>query len=141
MAGEFDLERFVKAQENMWKQAREELLAGRKRTHWMWFMFPQLRGLGASATAERYGIVSLAEARAYLAHPVLGPRLRELTETVNGLEETDAGRVFGYPDDLKFCSSMTLFAEAASDEVFSQALVKWFGGKGDMATLERLHTR
>ncbi len=140
MDHEFNLERFVEAQEGVWEQAREELRAGRKQTHWMWFIFPQLRGLGASAMAKRYGIGSLAEARAYLEHPVLGPRLRELTALVNGLEATDAGQVFGYPDDLKFRSSMTLFAEAGGGEVFKQALAKWFGGKGDAATIDRLRT-
>ncbi len=139
MADAFDLERFVEAQEGVWEQARDELRAGRKRTHWMWFIFPQLRGLGTSTMAERYGVGSLAEARAYLAHPVLGPRLRELTDIVNRLEAADAEQVFGYPDDLKFRSSMTLFAEASGGEaVFARALERWFGGDKDRATLERI---
>ena len=139
MADPFHLDRFVDAQEGVWEQARKELRAGRKRTHWMWFVFPQIAGLGSSAMAARYAIGSLAEAQAYLLHPVLGARLRELTGIVNGLAASDAGQVFGYPDALKFRSSMTLFAEASGGEaVFARALEKWFGGEKDRATLGRV---
>jgi uncharacterized protein (DUF1810 family) len=106
----------------------------------MWFIFPQLRGLGTSAMAHRYGIESLDEARAYLAHPVLGPRLVELTELVLAVPDRSAHDIFGWPDDLKFRSSMTLFARTHADEerVFDRALQRFFGGVGDAVTLERL---
>ena len=133
------LERFIEAQEGVWQRALAELQAGRKQSHWMWFIFPQIAGLGHSAMAQRYAIADLAEARAYLAHPVLGPRLRQCTEAVLGVEGRDAHAIFGSPDDLKFRSSMTLFAAAAPDEpLFHDALEKYFDGEGDALTLQKL---
>lgn len=136
----FHLERFVEAQEPLIATIREELIAGRKRTHWMWFVFPQLHGLGSSSTANLYGIVSLDEARAYLAHPVLGSRLGECTSTVLGLGERSPHEIFGSPDDLKFHSSMTLFAAATDDptSVFARSLQHFFDGRTDPRTVERL---
>jgi uncharacterized protein (DUF1810 family) len=132
----FDLERFVAAQMPVMALVRAELAAGRKRSHWMWFVFPQLAGLGFSAMAATYAIASLDEARAYLAHPVLGPRLVDCTRLVLAAEGGDAHAIFGSPDDLKFRSSMTLFALAAPDErAFVEALAKFFGGKADAKTL------
>ncbi len=139
MADPFDLARSVQAQNPVMAEVRRELADGRKRTHWMWFVFPQLRGLGRSATALRYGIVSLAEARAYLAHPVLGPRLAECTGLVNRVEGRSVHRIFGGPDNLKFHSSMTLFASAdPGAPVFREALAKHFGGALDAVTVEKL---
>jgi uncharacterized protein (DUF1810 family) len=135
----FDLQRFVDAQAPVIEQVRAELAAGRKASHWMWFVFPQIRGLGRSPTAQRYAIGSLAEARAYLAHPVLGPRLRDCAALANAVPDATARQVFGDPDDLKFHSSMTLFARAAPDEtVFRAALDRYFDGEADRATLQRL---
>jgi uncharacterized protein (DUF1810 family) len=134
----FDLQRFVTAQETVYDTVLAELRAGRKRTHWIWFVFPQLRGLGRSATADRFGIASLAEARAYLEHPVLGPRLRECTRLVQRLEGRSAEDVFGFPDVLKVRSSMTLFARAAADDAdFAAVLEKFYDGE-DPATVELL---
>lgn len=135
------LARFIQAQSAVYERAVTELRGARKETHWMWFVFPQLAGLGKSATSERFGITSLAEARAYLAHPILGMRLRECTQLV-----LDCGRrvedVFGYPDDLKFRSCMTLFATAEGGEgVFRQALNRFWDGTGDAATLRLLGHR
>ncbi len=142
MSDGFDLERFVKAQDGVYERVCAELRAGRKQTHWMWFVFPQIRGLGSSSMAVRFGIASLAEARAYLAHAVLGPRLRECAGIVCGVEGKTASEIFGHPDDLKFHSSMTLFAKAAetneADEVFGEALEKYFDGEMDGGTLERI---
>jgi uncharacterized protein (DUF1810 family) len=135
----FDLERFVRAQESVYDHVCAELRNGRKSSHWMWFIFPQLRGLGSSAMAEKFGIASRAEAQAYLDHPVLGPRLRECTALVNEIEGRPVGQIFGYPDDLKFRSSMTLFESVApGDRVFRDALVKYFGSEMDGRTLELL---
>lgn len=135
----FDLKRFVDAQRTVYEHARAELLAGRKTTHWMWFIFPQIEGLGRSPTARRYAIRSLDEARAYLAHPILGPRLVECTQIVNRIEGKSAREIFGSPDDLKFRSSLTLFARAAPEEpVFEQALAKYFDSEPDPLTVERL---
>jgi uncharacterized protein (DUF1810 family) len=135
----FDLDRFVRAQELVIAQVRAELKAGRKATHWMWFVFPQLAGLGFSHRAQFYGIASLDEARAYLAHPVLGPRLIECTDLVNAVEGRTAHDIFDSPDDLKFHSSMTLFSLADPDEpVFGTALQKYFDGRRDRRTLELL---
>jgi len=134
-----DLERFVEAQDPVLAQVRRELAEGRKRSHWMWFVFPQLAGLGTSPMAQRYAIRSLAEARAYASHPVLGPRLVECTRLVNGVEGRSAHDIFGSPDELKFRSSMTLFARAAPEEpVFRTALDRYFGGAEDPRTVERL---
>ncbi|HYI72036.1 MAG TPA: DUF1810 domain-containing protein [Skermanella sp.] len=140
MADEYDLDRFVKAQEPVLTQVRQELASGRKRSHWMWFVFPQLAGLGYSAMARQYAISSLAEARAYLEHPILGPRLVGLTKLVNQLNGRSIHEIFGSPDDLKFHSSMTLFAQARPDEpVFREALDKYFGGVMDRGTVEKLN--
>src|SRR5690606_29192669 len=116
MAGSFDLDRFIRAQQPVMAQVRGELSAGRKGTHWMWFVFPQLAGLGSSQRAQAYALSSLDEARAYLAHPVLGHRLVECTELVNRVDGSTAHDIFGSPDDLKFHSCMTLFSLAAPDE-------------------------
>ena len=135
----FDLQRFVTAQDPVYTGVCDELRRGRKESHWMWFVFPQLRGLGFSAMAQKYGIASRAEAEAYWRHPVLGPRLAECTRIVNQVEGRSIEQIFGYPDHLKFRSSMTLFAHvAAENDVFGQAVEKYFSGKYDPATLERL---
>lgn len=139
----FELARFVAAQAPVIARVREELAAGDKRSHWMWFVFPQWHGLGRSAMAARYAIGSLAEARAYLAHPMLGLRLAECTRLVLGVTGRDAHQIFGSPDDLKFCSSMTLFdhVAAATDgqaSVFARALAQFFGGRRDARTLAAL---
>lgn len=135
----FDLERFVSAQARVIDDVRAELGSGRKQSHWMWFVFPQIAGLGLSAMAERYAITSLAEARAYLAHPVLGPRLRECTRLALDVQGRTVHQIFGSPDDVKFRSSMTLFAQAAPDEpIFASALAKFFDSKPDTATLQKL---
>jgi len=141
-ADPFDLQRFVEAQRTTYERARAELLAGRKVTHWMWFVFPQLEGLGRSETARRYAIRSLDEARAYLEHPILGPRLVECTEIVNRIDGKSAREIFGTPDDLKFRSSVTLFAQVARNQpVFEQALAKYFDSVPDPLTIERLSQR
>jgi uncharacterized protein (DUF1810 family) len=135
----YDLERFVEAQKGIYEQVTSELRAGRKRSHWMWFIFPQSAGLGHSETAQRYAISSLAEAAAYLKHPVLGPRLRECTRLVVDVEGRSIDQILGYPDDLKFRSSMTLFARAGAEEgEFREALEKYFDGVPDPLTVERL---
>lgn len=136
----FHLQRFVDAQRTVYSQAREELAAARKESHWMWFIFPQIHGLGSSSMAQCYAITGMAEASAYLAHPVLGPRLRECTALVHAVEGRTVSEIFGYPDDLKFHSSMTLFAQAESDadNVFSAALAKYFAGRKDAGTLRQL---
>ncbi len=139
MADPFDLERFVQAQQDVMSAVKRELGTGHKRTHWMWFVFPQLRALGRSSTARRYGIGSLAEARAYLAHPALGPRLMECTALVLAVEGRTVHEIFGSPDDLKFRSSMTLFAAAdPAAAVFTSALAKYFDGAPDPQTTELL---
>ncbi|GAU82360.1 DUF1810 domain-containing protein [Bosea sp. BIWAKO-01] len=138
-----DLQRFVTAQEPIFETALAELRAGRKRTHWMWFVFPQLRGLGLSPTAERYGLASLAEARAYLAHPVLGPRLVACTAAILEIEGQSAHAIFGSPDDMKLRSSLTLFALAScsGDTLFQQGLQRYFDGKPDQRTLDLIGSR
>jgi uncharacterized protein (DUF1810 family) len=123
----FDLARFVIAQARVFERALEELYAGRKRTHWMWFIFPQLRFLGQSATAQTYGIASRKEASAYLEHCVLGPRLEAAVAAVQASPAPDLHTLFGSPDDLKFRSSMTLFAAAAPDGPYQAALARWCG--------------
>jgi uncharacterized protein (DUF1810 family) len=134
----FDLDRFLTAQAGVFDTALAELRAGRKRTHWMWFVFPQMRGLGMSAMAETYGIVSLEEASAYLAHPVLGERLRQCTKAVLQVEGRTLHAIFGSPDDMKFGSSMTLFslADKAGDSLFRQALDRCCDGRPDRRTLD-----
>jgi uncharacterized protein (DUF1810 family) len=137
----FRLDRFVRAQDDgaTYDRALAELRAGRKRTHWMWFVFPQIAGLGRSGTAQQYAIASLAEAQAYLAHPVLGPRLLACAQAVAATEDRTAEQIFGGVDAVKLRSSMTLFARAAPDEpVFRDVLARYFAGAEDDATLERL---
>jgi uncharacterized protein (DUF1810 family) len=134
-----DLERFVEAQNPVYSDVREELLAGTKRSHWMWFIFPQLEGLGHSPMARKFGISSIQEAQAYLQHPVLGPRLRECTRLVLAHENRTAHDIFGSPDDLKFRSCMTLFSRAEPGAtLFLEALDKYFAGKPDSLTLAGL---
>ncbi len=136
----FDLARFVAAQAPIFETALGELRAGRKRSHWMWFVFPQLRGLGRSAPAQFYGLGSLEEARAYLAHPLLGARLNRCAETVLAIDGRSLNAIFGSPDDMKFHSSMTLFARADDDEksAFRRALDRYCGGRMDESTLALL---
>lgn len=133
----FDLARFVTAQAPVYETALEELRAGRKRSHWMWFVFPQHRALGRSVRAHRYGIASLDEALAYLAHPLLGPRLTACTTAVLASDAASLYALFGSPDDMKFRSSMTLFALASpeADSVFRKALDRWCAGEADAQTL------
>jgi uncharacterized protein (DUF1810 family) len=139
METDFDLERFVQAQAPVYATVLKELRAGHKRTHWMWFIFPQLDGLGRSEMARRYAIRSGDEAAAYLAHPVLGARLRECATIVDSLDGHTVDEIFGHPDDLKFRSSMTLFADVAPDEaVFQDCIDKYFDGEPDDETLARL---
>lgn len=139
MADIYDLERFVRAQDPVLRDVLAELKAGRKASHWMWFVFPQIAGLGASPMAQRYAIGTPAEAEAYLRHAVLGPRLLECTGLVNRVEGRSIGAIFGSPDDMKFRSSMTLFGRAAPAEpAFKAALDKHFGGAEDPATLKIL---
>jgi uncharacterized protein (DUF1810 family) len=135
----YNLQRFVDAQAPVFEQVRAELREGRKRGHWMWFVFPQITGLGYSPLASKFAISSLAEAAAYLQNPVLGPRLRECGQLVTQVDGRPITEIFGSPDDLKFRSCMTLFAHATSDNrVFKDALQKYFGGDFDRLTLERL---
>ena len=139
MDDRFHLQRFVDAQQPVYETVLSELRAGRKRTHWMWFIFPQISGLGHSMTSQTFAVSSLAEANAYLAHPLLGPRLRECALLVAKTEGRSAHEIFDYPDGLKFHSSMTLFAHAAPQELtFAACLQKYFGGQPDPRTLARL---
>jgi uncharacterized protein (DUF1810 family) len=139
VADPYDLDRFVTAQGPDMDAVFAELRAGRKQGHWMWYVFPQMKGLGHSSMASRFGISSREEAQAYLEHPILGARLRECTRLVNQVEGRSVDEIFGYPDDLKFRSSMTLFAQAApGDSVFAEAVRKYFGGRFDPLTLQRL---
>ncbi|MES2219903.1 MAG: DUF1810 domain-containing protein [Acidobacteriota bacterium] len=135
----FNLRRFLDAQDPVYPQVCEELRQGRKTSHWMWFIFPQIRGLGSSETALYFAIGSSQEATAYAKHPVLGSRLRECSSLVLATENKSAEPIFGYPDNLKFHSSMTLFARTAEEnQVFLDALKKYFQGKFDTQTLARL---
>lgn len=135
----FDLNRFVQAQEGVYAEVLAELRAGRKTSHWMWFVFPQLDGLGRSQTARFFAVKSLTEARAYLAHPVLGKRLRECTAAVLAVPGRTASEIFGSPDDIKFRSSMTLFERAEPEcDLFSDALDRFFEGRRDRLTLDLL---
>jgi uncharacterized protein (DUF1810 family) len=131
------LDHFIAAQDRVYEQVLAELRAGRKQTHWMWFVFPQLRALGRSPMAQKFGLADLHAARAYTFHPVLGPRLVECTTLVNRVPARNAHQIFGSPDDLKFRSSMTLFAHADPQEpAFREALEKYYGGVEDPLTLE-----
>ncbi len=137
MSDPHKLHRFLDAQEPVFDQVLRELSAGRKQTHWMWFIFPQLGGLGHSPTAQHFAIASREEAKAYLRHPILGPRLETCCQIVNALQNRSAERIFGYPDYLKFRSCLTLFAEAAPDNpAFREGLQKYFGGQPDALTLK-----
>jgi uncharacterized protein (DUF1810 family) len=139
MPQSFGLDRFVQAQDRLIEQARQELRDGRKRSHWMWFVFPQLSGLGHSSMSRHYAIASLEEAAAYLKHPILGPRLVECSDLVNRVKDRSVSQIFGNPDDLKFHSCMTLFSFVeGSDPVFRNALAQHFDGSPDLATTERL---
>lgn len=133
-----DLDRFVEAQEPVYSRVIAELAAGRKQSHWMWFVFPQVAGLGFSAMAQRYAIGSRAEAEAYLAHPVLGPRLIECTRLVLGVADKTIHAILGSPDDLKFRSSMTLFDAVSDIRIFADAIDKYYAGERDPATLAAL---
>jgi uncharacterized protein (DUF1810 family) len=135
----YNLERFVLAQSSIFGQVLSELRAGTKMSHWMWFIFPQIGGLGRSPVSIEYAISGRSEARAYLQHPLLGPRLKECTRLVLLVEGRSAGKIFGSPDDIKFRSSMTLFAEVSpDDDIFEKALQKYFSGAPDRMTLDRL---
>lgn len=139
MDDRFQLQRFVEAQRPVYEAVLSELRTGRKRSHWMWFIFPQISGLGRSATARMFALSSLAEAAAYLAHPTLGSRLRECSVLVASIEGRSVDEIFDSPDDLKFHSSMTLFAQAAPQEpIFTACLQKYFGGQPDPRTIARL---
>jgi len=137
----YNLQRFVTAQDPIFEQVVKELAAGQKRSHWMWYIFPQIKGLGHSPTAQRFAISSKAEAEAYLAHPVLGPRLRQCTQLVIDVQGRSIEQIFHFPDHLKFHSSMTLFRASTTDNaLFKKALEKYFEGEPDQSTLEILKT-
>lgn len=139
MADPHNLQRFVDAQEPVYRQVCAELVRGEKTSHWMWYFFPQLRGLGHSDYAKRYGIASKAEAQAYWQHPTLGKRLQECIELMLAVKGKTALQILGSPDDMKFRSSLTLFGQAApSEPIFDLALSRYFGGKRDARTLELL---
>jgi uncharacterized protein (DUF1810 family) len=138
MTDPFDLERFVDAQAPVYRRVLAELRQGQKQSHWMWFIFPQLGGLGHSPMAQRFGITSRDEALAYLRHAVLGPRLRECTALVNAVEGRTIREILGSPDDLKFCSSMTLFGAVSSNPEFAAAIEKFHAGTPDRKTLDLL---
>ena len=138
MTDQYNLERFVAAQANSYERAFLEIKGGAKRTHWMWFIFPQIAGLGSSTTAQFYAISSIAEAQAYLAHPLLGERILACVEALQDLTGTTAESVFGNVDAMKLRSSLTLFVEAGADQVFEAALRRWFRGEADAATLKLL---
>jgi uncharacterized protein (DUF1810 family) len=133
-----NLQRLVAAQAGVYSRVLAELRAGEKQSHWMWFIFPQIRGLGSSSTAQKYAIQSMDEARAYLAHPVLGPRLRECTQLVNAINGRSIEDIFGFPDNLKFHSCITLFGHISQEPVFTDALNKYFNRETDCKTLALL---
>jgi uncharacterized protein (DUF1810 family) len=134
------LQRFVDAQSGAYEEVRSELRTGRKTSHWIWYIFPQIKGLGHSATAREFAILSREEAAAYAAHPILGPRLRECTRLVNAIEGRGIGQILGSPDDLKFRSSLTLFAQVCPDAIFTDAIHKYYGGEFDALTLDFLRS-
>jgi uncharacterized protein (DUF1810 family) len=139
VADAFDLQRFVDAQAPVYEQVRRELKVGRKQSHWMWFIFPQIAGLGQSPMSVRFAIASLEETHAYLAHPVLGPRLKECARLARDVEGKTAREIFGPIDEMKFRSSMTLFARATvDDDVFQRCIDKYFAGNPDPATLAKV---
>lgn len=135
---DYTLKRFLTAQERSYATALAEIKAGRKRSHWMWYIFPQIAGLGMSSTAQYYSIQDRLEAEEYMAHPVLGTRLLEISRALLALESSDASAVMGYPDDLKLRSCMTLFAQVSDDPVFEAVLDKFYGGRPDPRTLALL---
>lgn len=135
------IERFIEAQKNSYDTALREIQTGRKRSHWIWYIFPQIQGLGFSSTARYYAIQDREEAEAYMAHPVLRQRLIEISEALLELESDDAREVMGYPDDLKLKSSMTLFAEISEEPVFASVLDKFFHGEVDERTLQILEEK
>lgn len=135
-----ELDRFIKAQELDYNIALSEMKSGRKRSHWMWYIFPQIKGLGFSSTAQYYAIQNKKEAEEYLAHPVLGKRLLEISEVLLQIESSDASRVMGYPDDMKLKSSMTLFYLVSGNDIFKQVLDKFFDGKIDKKTEDLLYS-
>lgn len=142
MSDLFNLQRFVMAQDRVYADVLAELRAGQKRSHWMWFIFPQIEGLGSSSTARRYAVRDAREASAYLEHPILGPRLRECTRLVLDAPAVDVAAFFGYPDHLKLRSCLTLFdAVAPQEPLFQAALRRWFGGQRDPRTLDLLGHR
>jgi len=141
MTDRFDLQRFVDAQAPVYPRVLAELRQGRKQSHWMWFIFPQIAGLGHSPMAQRFAIASCAEALAYLGHGVLGSRLRECTALVNAVEGRTINEILGSPDDLKFRSSMTLFGAVSSEALFAQAIAKFYGGVVDQQTMGLLDRR
>ena len=138
MTTTFDLNRFVEAQETLYPRVLAELGDGRKRSHWMWFIFPQVAGLGFSAMSQRYAIGSRKEGEAYLAHPLFGPRLVECSGLVLAVRDRTINAIMGSPDDTKLRSSMTLFAAVSDNPVFDRTLTKFFGGERDVATLDIL---
>jgi len=138
MTDAFDLARFLDAQNPIYPRVMAELSAGQKRSHWIWFIFPQVAGLGHSAMAQRYAIGSRAEAEAYLAHPLLGARLQECTAAVLAHADKSAHQIFGSPDDIKFRSSMTLFEQVGGDPIIGQAINRFYNGQRDRATLDIL---
>ena len=141
-ADPYNLDRFLQAQKGDYELALSEIQSGRKRSHWMWYIFPQYAGLGSSPTSQRYAIKSLSEAEAYLRHPVLGARLIECSETALGIRDRTAAEVFGSPDDMKLRSSATLFAEVSpAGSVFERLLEKYFDGERDQRTLPLLKGR
>ena len=135
---EYNLNRFLEAQSDAYETAYSEICAGRKRSHWMWYMFPQLKGLGRSAISEYYGIDGISEAKEYLAHPVLRNRLMEITQALIRLDTNDAHRIFGTPDDMKLRSCMTLFDIVSPNDIFNDVLTKFFDGDKDCKTLKQL---
>jgi uncharacterized protein (DUF1810 family) len=141
MTDRFDLQRFVDAQAPVYPRVLAELRQGRKQSHWMWFIFPQIAGLGHSPMAQRFAIASRAEALAYLGHGVLGSRLRECAALVNAVEGRTINEILGSPDDLKFRSSMTLFGAVSSEALFAQAIAKFYGGLVDQQTMDLLERR
>jgi uncharacterized protein (DUF1810 family) len=141
MEDPFHLQRFVDAQNSIYGNVVNELKRGEKRTCWMWFVFPQVVGLGRTPTAERYSIKSIEEAKAYIVHPILGVRLQECTKLVININGKTANQIFGFPDDLKFCSSMTLFNHVAEDNnIFLNAITKFYAGKEDDLTIKILES-
>ena len=135
----FDLNRFISAQDQVYDRVLKELKNGRKRSHWIWYIFPQIDGLAPSTTSKYYAIKSRAEAIAYLNHPILGARLRECADTILAIEEKTVSEIFGYPDDLKLKSSMTLFSDVTTDFIFIRVLDKYFQGERDDNTLQLLN--